>query len=226
MASEQMSLRLPHDTAMGREDFLPGPSNAAAFDMVELWPNWPSNWLLLAGPVGAGKSHLARIWQERSGAQILSMQDLKQDDPTELVSGGAVIVEDADAQGRDDVALFHLLNAAREAGAFVLITARNWPDSWGVQLPDLMSRLRLTTPVEIFEPDEELLRSVLVKLFADRQLTPDPNVIEYITLRMERSIESAIHIVETIDREALSRKRPITRRFASTILKEIEQRGF
>ena len=33
---------------------------------------------------------------------------------------------------RDDIALFHLLNAAREARAFVLITARNWPESWGV----------------------------------------------------------------------------------------------
>ena len=223
MLGDQMSLHLPHNAAMGREDFLPGPSNAAAFDMIEHWPDWPSSWLLLAGPVGAGKSHLARIWQERSHARILTLEGLNQSDPTELVSTGAVVIEDADGPQRDDTALFHLLNSAREAGAYVLITSRTWPDAWGVGLPDLMSRLRLTTPVEIFEPDEELLRSVLVKLFADRQLAPDPAVIEFITLRMERSIAAAIQIVDAIDREALARRRTITRPFASTILKELDE---
>lgn len=222
MQGDQMSLRLPHETAMGREDFLPGPSNAAAFDMIDLWPDWPSTWLLLAGPVGAGKSHLARIWQERCNARIVSLEELNSSDPTELVAGGAVVVEDADGPERDDTALFHLLNSAREAGAYVLITAREWPDAWGVTLPDLMSRLRLTTPVEIFEPDDELLRSVLVKLFADRQLAPDPAVIEFIVLRMERSIAAALKVVDAIDREALARRRTITRPFASTILKELD----
>lgn len=222
MLSDQMSLRLPHETAMGREDFLPGPSNMAAFDMIELWPDWPSTWLLLAGPVGAGKSHLARIWQERSHARILTLEELNKGDPIELVADGAVVVEDADGPERNDTALFHLLNSAREAGAYVLITAREWPDAWGVALPDLMSRLRLTTPVEIFEPDDELLRSVLVKLFADRQLAPDPSVIEFIVLRMERSIAAALKVVDAIDREALARRRTITRPFASAILKELD----
>lgn len=218
-----MSLQLPHENAMGREDFLRGPANEAAFDMIEMWPNWPSSWLLLAGPVGAGKSHLARIWQEQSGALILSLRDLNNSDPTKLVECGAVIVEDADGAERDDVALFHLLNAAREARAYVLITARAWPESWGVALPDLLSRLRLTTPVEIYEPDDELLRSVLVKLFADRQLAPDPSVIEYIVLRMERSIAAALNVVDAIDRQALARRRTITRPFVAAIMKEMDE---
>ena len=222
MRGDQMILGLPHETAMGREDFLRGPSNKAAFDMIDQWPDWPSNWLLLAGPVGAGKSHLARIWQERSRARIVTLVELNESDPTDLVDRGAVVLEDADGAERDETALFHLLNAAREAGAYVLITARSWPDGWGVALPDLMSRLRLTTPLEIFEPDDELLRSVLVKLFADRQLAPDPSVIEYIVTRMERSIAAALTIVEAIDREALARRRVITRPFASTIMKELE----
>ena len=223
MSRDQMPLHLPHDVAMGREDFLRGPSNEAAFDMIEHWPDWPSTWLLLAGPVGAGKSHLAKIWQERSNARIISLAELNANDPTELVKDGAVIVEDADGKERDDTALFHLLNAAREASAYVLITARAWPESWGVTLPDLMSRLRLTTPVEIFEPDDELLRSVLVKLFADRQLAPDPSVIEYIVLRMERSIAAGLRIVDAIDRQALARQRTITRPFAATIMKELDE---
>ncbi|PLW77413.1 HdaA/DnaA family protein [Cohaesibacter celericrescens] len=222
MVGDQMSLGLPHETAMGREDFLRGPSNEAAFDMIELWPDWPSTWLLLAGPVGAGKSHLARIWRDKTNARIITLDELNRSDPMVLVADGAVVIEDADSRERNDTALFHLLNAAREIGSYVLITARAWPESWGVELPDLMSRLRLTTPVEIFEPDEELLRSVIVKLFADRQLVPDPNVVEFIVMRMERSIAAAIKIVDAIDREALARRRTITRPFASTILKELD----
>ncbi|WP_321340363.1 hypothetical protein [uncultured Cohaesibacter sp.] len=222
--SDQIPLRLPHEAALGREDFLRGPSNRAAFDMIDLWPNWPASWLLLAGPVGAGKSHLANIWQERSNARIVSVAELNDADPTELVQSGAIVIEDADSPERDDIALFHLLNAAREAGAFVLITARNWPESWGVGLPDLMSRLRLTTPVEIYEPDDELLRSVLVKLFADRQLSPDPSVIEYILMRMERSIGTALVIVDAIDRQALAQHRTITRPLVSVILKELSDK--
>ncbi|WP_319498177.1 hypothetical protein [uncultured Cohaesibacter sp.] len=221
--NDQMPLRLPHEAAMGREDFLRGPSNQAAFDMIDLWPNWPASWVLLAGPVGAGKSHLAKIWQERSGAHVVTIDELNRSDPTSLVSAGAVIIEDADCPDRDDTALFHLLNAAREARAFVLITARNWPESWGVTLPDLMSRLRLTTPVEIFEPDDELLRSVLVKLFADRQLMPDPNVIEYILMRMERSIGAALKIVDAVDQQALAQHRTITRPFVAMIIKALSE---
>lgn len=218
-----MPLKLPHETAMGREDFLRGPSNAAALDMIDLWPDWPSLWLLLGGPVGAGKSHLARIWAEKSNARTITIAEMNRSNPTVLVEAGAVVLEDADSRERDDTALFHLLNAAREARAYVLITARSWPDGWGVALPDLMSRLRLTTPLEIFEPDDELLRSVLVKLFADRQLNPDPSVIEYIVLRMERSIAAALRVVEAIDREALAKRRTITRPFVATVLKALDE---
>lgn len=225
MASDQMTMLWQFETAMGREDFIRAPSNAFAVELIEQWPNWPSLWVLLIGPAGAGKSHLARIWQEMSGAQLVTLERLRKIDPTKLVKKGPIILEDADRGGRDDVALFHLLNAAKEIGTQVLITARAHPDSWGVDLPDLASRLRLTTPVEISEPDDALLRAVLVKLFADHQLEPDSSVVEYIVLRMERSIEAAIRIVNLIDREALRHHKPVTRPFVSHSLKGVEE-GF
>ena len=220
---QQLPLDLSHDVAMGREDFLEGPANEKALALIDQWPDWPSLWVLLAGPVGAGKSHLARIWQERSGACLISVEVLSEHDPTELVRSGALVVEDADSQGRDDVALFHLLNAAKEAEASILMTARNWPDSWGVALPDLASRLRLTTPVELYEPDDLLLRMVLIKLFADRQLVVEPSVVDFIVLRMERSIASAQQIVGLLDQQALAHKRAITSRLAGEVLKSIER---
>lgn len=221
----QMSFELPHDEALGREDFLRGPANEAALSLIDQWPNWPSLWVLLAGPVGAGKSHLARIWQESSHARIITLDELNRSDPTELVKSGAVVVEDADGKERDDTALFHLLNAAKEAGAYVLMTARSWPESWGVALPDLASRLRLTTPIELNEPDDVLLRVVLVKLFADRQLSVEPAIIDYIILRMERSLATALKLVDRLDREAMAQSRSITRPFAADILRQLEEEG-
>lgn len=216
---KQLPFDLPFEAAMGRDDFLVGDSNQAAFDLIEQWPDWPSRLVILAGPTGAGKSHLAGIWSNKSGARTVSGDAIDGIDPVELTSGGAVLVEDADNAGRDDTGLFHLLNAARAADAFLLITCRSWPSSWGIDLPDLLSRLRAATPVEIGEPDDDLLRRVLVKLFADRQVSIAPPVVDYLAVRMERSLAAAAALVDELDREALSKGKAVTRPIAAEVLK-------
>lgn len=213
----QLPLALPHEAALGRDDFLVGDSNRAAFDLVTAWPDWPSDFVLLAGPVGAGKTHLVSIWQQSSNATVVPARSLAGRDLMALVRAGPVALEDAHA-GIDEAALFHLLNAARDAGTQVLITSRTWPSAWNLSVPDLASRLRLATPVEVAEPDDDLLRRVLVKLFADRQLAVDLPVIEYLVVRMERSLEAANTIVERLDREALAARRRITRPMAAAVL--------
>ncbi|PTW60030.1 regulatory inactivation of DnaA Hda protein [Breoghania corrubedonensis] len=213
----QLPLELPHEAALGRDDYLVGDCNRAAFDLITAWPDWPSNFVLLAGPVGAGKTHLVSIWQQISGAEVIRADNLASQDVLALARKGPVAVEDAHG-GIDEEALFHLLNAARDASRQVLITSRSWPAAWNLTLPDLASRLRLATPVEVAEPDDDLLRRVLVKLFADRQLSVDLPVIEYLVVRMERSLEAANRIVATLDREALAARRRITRPMAAAVL--------
>lgn len=214
----QLPLELPHEAALGLEDFLVGESNRAAFELVTGWPAWPSPVVLLAGPVGAGKSHLVAIWQQRAGATVVAARDLAAADVLALARGGPVAVEDAHEAGVDQAALFHLLNAARDAGTHVLISSRTWPSTWNLSLPDLASRLRAATPVEVLEPDDELLCRVLVKLFADRQLAVDPSVIDYLVVRMERSLEAANRMVARLDHEALVARRRITRPMAAAVL--------
>jgi chromosomal replication initiation ATPase DnaA len=214
---EQLPLVLPHEAAYGRDDFLLGASNQAAFSLVESWPAWPSQAAVIAGPVGSGKTHLAHVWQGLSGAPILAARDLRRDDVSALAANRAVAIEDAHA-GFDETALFHLFNAARDSGASLLVTSRSWPQSWGLRLPDLASRLRAATPVEILEPDDDLLRRVLVKLFADRQIEIDPAVVEFLAVRMERSVAAAQALVEELDRASLSAARRITRPLAAKVL--------
>ncbi|MHC5653427.1 HdaA/DnaA family protein [Stappia sp. ICDLI1TA098] len=215
--AEQLPLVLPHEAAFGRDDFLPGASNRAALGLIDDWPRWPSPVALLAGPVGSGKTHLAHVWQEASGAAMIAARDLGSADIDALAASGAVVVEDAHA-GFDETALFHLVNAVRNAGGYLLVTARSWPQSWGLTLPDLASRLRAATPVEILEPDDDLLRRVLVKLFADRQIDIDATVVEFLVVRMERSVAAAQDIVDRLDRASLSAGRRITRPLAGRVL--------
>ncbi|WP_321504281.1 DnaA/Hda family protein [Breoghania sp.] len=213
----QLPLELPHEAALGRDDYLVADCNRAAFSLVTSWPDWPSDFVLLAGPVGAGKTHLVSIWQQASGATVIPASSLGRLDVLSLVREAPVAVEDAQG-GIDQESLFHLLNAARDAKRQVLITSRSWPGSWNLTLPDLASRLRLATPVEVAEPDDDLLRRVLVKLFADRQLFVEAAVIEFLVVRMERSLEAANQIVARLDREALAAQRRITRPMVAAVL--------
>ena len=223
MAPRQLTLDLPIETRFGREDFLVSPSNADAFDMIERWPQWPDRVLLLLGPTGAGKSHLGAIWAERSRARTLVASDLVDADVPTLAADGPILLEGVEEARGVEAALFHLLNSVRTSrDGWLLITARAWPDGWGLRTPDLISRLRLAPAVEIAEPDDALVRAVLVKHFIDRQLVVDTTVVEYLAMRIERSLEAARQVVEALDREALMAGRRITRPMAGDVLRALE----
>jgi chromosomal replication initiation ATPase DnaA len=215
----QLALALPHAESFAREDFLAGVSNRAALGLIERWPDWPDRTLALVGPEGAGKSHLAAIWAEIAGARRVSARALGETGLMGALATGALVVEDASAR-LDERALFHLLNLVRQEEAFVLITAQTAPASWRVELPDLASRLRAVPVVELSAPDDALLRAVLVKLFADRQLAVDEGLIGYLATRIERSFAGARAAVEELDREALRQKRPVTRALAAELLSQ------
>lgn len=214
--SEQLPLAFGHEPQTGRDDLLVSDPLSAAVSIVDNWPNWPSPVVILAGPVGSGKSHLASIWREKSGAA--DIHPTAGGNASEIAASGPVLFEDADRRGFDDTALFHVINSARQHGHHLLITSRLWPMSWPVELPDLRSRLKAATVVEIGEPDDELLAQVLVKLFADRQLFIDDRLVAYIVARMERSLDAAQKIVEKLDHLALARGTRITRALAAEVL--------
>jgi chromosomal replication initiation ATPase DnaA len=222
-APKQLAFDLPLDPRYGREDFLVSPSNEAAYGIVERWPDWPDTILLLRGPSGSGKSHLASIWAGAAKAWTVAGAEIRADAVPHLVSNGALVIEDADRGARDEAALFHLLNLARERRAFLLATSGTAPDRWGLRTPDLLSRLRLAPSVSLEAPDDALLKAVLVKLFVDRQLVVDTTVVDYIALRIERSLRRAAEVVAALDREALSRGRRISRPIAAAVLGSVAQ---
>jgi chromosomal replication initiation ATPase DnaA len=218
----QLALALDHSESFAREDFLTGPSNAAAFNLIERWPDWPDRVLLLVGPEGAGKSHLAAIWAQTSGARLVAARALDNVNLPGMLATGALVVEDLSAGRYDERALFHLLNLVREEAAWLLITAKLSPAAAAIALNDLASRVRSLPVVNLAAPDDALLRAVIVKLFADRQLVVEESLVAYLVTRIERTFAAARMAVERLDREALRLKRPVTRALAGELFREPE----
>ncbi len=222
---EQLVLALPHRPALALEDFLVSTSNAAAVALVDGWPHWTARAAVVAGPAGSGKSHLTNVWRLRSGAESVAASELSEPAIASLERHGAIAVEDLDRGIADERVLFHLLNLTKEKGHALLATSRAAPGELDVALPDLRSRLRALPLVRIEAPDDELLKAVLVKLFTDRQLTPEPHVIAHLALHMERSFEAAARLVEACDQLALARHRRVTRAIAAEALERIGGAG-
>lgn len=216
--TRQLVLDLPLRSARGREDFFVAPANAQALAALDAWRDWPQGKAVLCGPPGSGKSHLAQVWATATGATVLPAADLAATDLPRLATG-AVAIEDADRIAHDcaaeETALFHLHNLLAEAGHPLLVTAASPPRDWGLGLPDLASRMQAAPLIRLDPPDDTLLRAVLVKLFADRQVQVAPQVIDYLLPRMTRSLDAARALVADLDSRALAEGRPITRAMAA-----------
>jgi DnaA regulatory inactivator Hda len=214
VSGRQLTLALGHRTALGADDFLVGESSREAVAWIDRWPDWPVAGLVIAGPAASGKTHLAEVWRRRSGARAIAARTLGRADVAELARAHAVVVDDADrsaAEGDlDERALLHLFNLAREQGGYLLLTGRSPPARWALALPDLRSRLATLPVATLAPPDDAVLAAVIVKLFADRQLRVEPEVVAYMVNRLDRSFAAAAAAVDVLDRAALAQRRPIT----------------
>ncbi|HEV7407281.1 MAG TPA: DnaA/Hda family protein [Bradyrhizobium sp.] len=216
----QLALALPHAESLSRDDFLEGPANVAALSLIDSWPDWPNRIMLLTGPEGSGKSHLAAVWAGEAGARSTTAHALTAAAVPGALATGALVVEDLNPSGFDERALFHLMNLAREDQAFVLITARVPPAAFQVELRDLRSRLRAVPVVTLLPPDDQLFRALIIKFCADRQLSVDETVVSYLATRIERSFAAARRAVELLDSEALRLGRPVTRALAAELWRD------
>jgi chromosomal replication initiation ATPase DnaA len=217
----QLVLDLGHAPSRLREDFVVTPANRAAFAFLEAGSEWPAPELVLVGPPGSGKSHLAEIW--RVSAHALVLPTLQRDALSAVPAGTAVLIEDLDRALPDEVALFHALNLVRELRLTLLVTARTPPRDWAVVLPDLASRLRALPTIELQPPDELLLAAVIAKQFADRQLAIDAGVVAYLAARMERSLAAAQALVARLDHLSLAEGRRVTKALAARALASADE---
>ncbi len=216
----QLTLDLPHRSANGREDLFVTSCNKQALDFIDRWPNWPAPFAALCGPPGCGKSHLAAVWQKQSGAYLLEQADIG----SHIASIGpnkCCFVIDLVTEIVDEEKFFHFYNRVAECGGAILASALSPPRRWKVDLPDLKSRLRAAPVIKIGMPDDVLLEAVLVKLFGDRQLLVEPDVITYLLRRMDRSLGAARDLIRVLDEASLAQKRTISVPLVRSVLEAL-----
>ena len=209
--TRQYPLPFTETASFQPEDFLAAPCNQLARSWLDRPENWTNGRMVLWGEPGCGKSFLLHLWARQAGAQIVEGGSLRglPAPPT-----GPIAIDDADSAPEED-ALFHLLNAAAEAGYPVLLTSRLPPGRQAQKLPDLASRLRASLAVEITPPDDELLGALLFRLAASRQLRLTPAVADFLLLRLPRTPSVLREAIARLDRAALASGGRVTRQLAA-----------
>lgn len=214
LAMEQLPLDLgtpvaPAQTVLSR-------CNEDAYGLLNQWPRWPHPVVMVRGGPGAGKSHLATRFAQAAEAVHLTGEALTGERAIGMARQ-AVVVDDADRA--DDRALFHLINAVRNGGGTMLLTATS--GRFG-GLADLTSRLRAVPEVVLEAPDDPLLRQVIVDGFQQRQLAVEPQVVAFLMSRMERTLHDAVRWVEMLDKTGLAKKRGPTRPLAVELWRAVD----
>lgn len=220
----QLAFDLPARPALGRADLFVSPANALALAGLDAWRGWPGRKMILVGPHGAGKTHLAHVWATEAQAVLVDSGALPGADLSALAQEQAVALEDADTLAGDpeaETALFHLHNLLAERQRPFLMTASAPPRDWGLDLPDTRSRMQAAPVARLDPPDDSLLSAVLVKLFADRQITVPPALVAWLVQRMDRDLGTARALVAELDARSLAEQRPVTRQMAQEILTSI-----
>jgi chromosomal replication initiation ATPase DnaA len=225
MATTQLPLNLKHRPALGGEDFLLAPSNQDAVAWLDQWPDWPTTGLVIHGPRGSGKTHLAQVFLAQSNGRLITSEEVLGDNFYAFAQAPACILEDADKlmwHSANEEALLHLYNALGETQCHLLLTAKTPPGQWNISLPDLGSRLNAAASIAIGAPDDTLITALLVKQFADRQLTVDESLIAYLIPRMERSFDAVQRLVDGADKAALAGQQKITKPLLGRVLRDME----
>jgi len=183
-----------------------------AISWIDQWPKWPGPVLVVSGPQKCGKTHLGSVFCSKSHSQILTVESIKKAAFDAIEGRTSFVLDDAEnilgSHGEED--LFHLINVLTESRGHLLIISERPPGYWDFNLPDLRSRLRSAQVVKIGLPDDNLVAALLFKLFADRQVRIEADVIDYMLPRIERSFESVQRQVDLLDSYSLAKKRKIT----------------
>jgi chromosomal replication initiation ATPase DnaA len=219
-SAEQLPFEFEHRPSLSGDDFLVAPCNQVAVAWLDKWPDWSSPFLIIYGPPGCGKSHLSHVFMAKSGAMALTSALIEDAGLANIISSAQNFVVDDGDQDFDEEALFHIYNDLASRDGHMLITSTVSPVEWPIKLADLASRVKAAPAAEIRQPEDDLIKAVMVKLFSDRQVRIQSGVIDYVSKRMERSLDAARQFVEAADKAALVEKKAITLAIARRVLAE------
>ena len=221
-----LALRYPPDQRL--DTFVGAPAGAIE-QLRALAAGASDDWLYLAGPDGVGKTHLllATCAQaEAAGCRVaylpLAAAAGRLRDALDALEGNDLLALDgldAIAGNRDnEVALFDAHNRARATGSRIVYTARNAPDSLGVGLPDLRSRLSQCSRINLQPLDDDGRRDVLRQRALRRGWVLEEAALEWLLKRVERDLTGLTALLDRLDAASLAAQRRITVPFLRQVL--------
>ena len=224
----QLSFDLKKKKIYEKNDFLVSKSNKEAYKLINRWPNWSSRKIIIFGDSGTGKTHLSKIWQKKTSAVTLNLNKFKKikfenfflKKKTFIIENISNFFDKIKKKDKEHLEknLLHFYNLIEEKKGYLILTALNSPKFWKINLPDLKSRILSSIIVKINKPNDELLSSVLVKLFLDKQILIDKKIIKFIVYRSERSFTSLQNLVDKIDKQSLITKKKININFVKKLI--------
>ena len=216
--SKQLLLNLRTFPSMGREDYIVSSINKDAVIWLDIWPNWPSLGFIVCGPTGSGKSHLASALKTLSHGFIIEAKNLEESKLDDITENKCLIIEDIH-KFKSEKLLLHIYNLMVERKNNLMFTSSLPISNINFKLLDLKSRILSMPQINIGLPDDELLKSLLVKQFADKGVLVDFEVINYLIKRIDRSFESIIKMVSRINTLSLEKSKKITIPFLKNVFK-------
>lgn len=180
---EQIALPLDWPQSQGESRLIVSDANREAFDHFRKWSLWPVRATLLAGPRRSGRSLLARSFIDRVGGRLIDRADQA-----------------------DEEELFHAWNAAQESKRPLVMIVDRVPPDWGIELPDLKTRIAVTPVATIAEPDDRLFRALIELHFADRGLHVPREALRFMAERLYRDYWTVERAVEAVDRHAIAER--------------------
>lgn len=201
-----MTRQLPLDLAVpdpfSRDRFVSDARLRAVLDVVLTPTTWIAPHLVVMGPAGSGKTHIGHIFAAETGARLLNAADTLSL-PTGALEPRPYIVDDAEQASQ--TTLFHLTNHVSQSGQSLVLLTKTQPLAWPVEVPDFASRLRAMRLLLLPEPDDGLLRDIMVRLFAGRAISPSPDTLDYLLKRIDRSVGAVQKIVTELEHYANGR---------------------
>ena len=220
--SKQLYFEMPNKSALGIEDYMITDSNNFAFDLIIKMVKGEINFGLISGPPYSGKTHLSKILVKNTiNYKSLYIDRDYQNILDKFESSDILILENIDKVKYDksEQDLFHIINLVKESNKKLLMTSRKSISEIDLSLEDLKSRLNSIIEAKIKEPDDQLMKLILIKIFNDKQLKINPNVIDFLMSRLVRSYESINLFIEKIDKFSLEKSKKITIPLISDLLK-------
>ncbi len=162
---------------------------------------------ILKGEHACGKTHLLHIFAQKFHATFLTKNDFdKINSPTFFVANNFYILENIDEIESEEL-LLHIINSAAEAKSFLVLSAI---DVDKFNLRDLTSRLKNIFTVEIKNPPQDLIKALLAKGLAQRQLKISDEVMEFLTNRLQPSYVTIANALQAIENHCHENKKNFT----------------